>query len=86
MTNSEAHELLNAAKAGLWVSQLKITQALMATGDLSPCQRSMNEPEEVTHAVPTFERIPYEPMPEKNKAEPYVMSLPKIVHKPWVAA
>jgi hypothetical protein len=41
MTKQEAHELLNAAQAGLMVSSQSITEALMATGDLSLCQRSM---------------------------------------------
>lgn len=86
MTNQEAHELLNAAKAGVWFSQLKITQALMATGDFSPGKRTIQEVAEVTHAVPTFEPRPVEPMPEKNKRPPFVLVLPKLIHKPWCNA
>lgn len=86
MSKQEAHELLNAAKAGMWFSHLKITQALMATGDFSPSKRTAQDVAEVTHAVPTFELMPVEPMPEKNKRPPFVLTLPKLIHKPWSPA
>lgn len=34
MTKAEAHELLNAAKAGAEYTETEITEALMATGDV----------------------------------------------------
>lgn len=36
MTRAEAHQLLDAARAGLEVSRHGITEALCATGDLDP--------------------------------------------------
>lgn len=86
MTKGEAHALLNAAKAGMWVSHLKITQALMVTGDFSPGKREVQDVLEVSRAVPSFEKSPYEPMPEKNKRPPFVLTLPKLIHKPWSPA
>ncbi len=82
MTPAEAHELLNAAQAGLMVSSQSITEALVVTGDMLPCQRTMNQPVEVTRALPRFEPAP--PMPPKNPRPPVATpSLPKLVHKPW---
>jgi hypothetical protein len=54
MTKQDAHELLNAAPAGLMVSSQSITEALVVTGDLLPCQRTMQDPIPVTHALPSF--------------------------------
>lgn len=75
MTNTDAHILLNAAKAGANVSERQITLALKATGDLDPIKRKDNVPEEVTHAVPVF-----------VTRERYKMTLPKIVFKPFEVA
>lgn len=38
MTKHEAHTVLNAARAGLPITRAQITQALLATGDMSPTQ------------------------------------------------
>lgn len=82
MTRTEAHELLNAAQAGLEVCQQSITAALLVTGDLAPCQRKLQEVVEVTHAVPEFE--PGDPSPIKGPRPVVVIpALPKIVHKPF---
>ena len=35
MTRTEAHEILDAAKRGVWVESAVITEALHATGDLA---------------------------------------------------
>ena len=70
MNNTDAHILLNAAKAGAYVTQAQILEALKATGDLEPIKRTDNEPIEVTHAVPAF----------APKAR---LNLPKIVFEPW---
>lgn len=40
MTRSEAHALLDAAREGANVTQWQITQALAATGDLTPIWRN----------------------------------------------
>lgn len=39
MTKQEAHALLNAVQAGFSASEATITEALMATGDLSKTTR-----------------------------------------------
>jgi hypothetical protein len=51
MTRTEAHTLLNAAKAGHPINQRDITAALMATGDLSS-----RAPTHQTGALPPIER------------------------------
>ncbi len=85
MTKTEAHELLNAAQAGLMVSSQSITEALVVTGDLLPCQRTMNQPGEVAHAVPAFAHE--EARPIKDPRLPvYIPPLPRIVHKPFEVA
>jgi hypothetical protein len=82
MTKTEAHELLNAARAGLDVCEQSITEALMVTGDLTPCARVMHQPGEVTHAVPAFAQD--EPRPIKNpRPEVVIPPLPALVFKPF---
>ena len=36
MSRTEAHTILNAAKGGLEITRALITEALVATGDMSP--------------------------------------------------
>jgi hypothetical protein len=56
MNNTDAHILLNAAKAGHPTSRLMIMQALKVTGDLEPIKRKDNAPPDVTHTVPVFSK------------------------------
>lgn len=82
MNKNEAHALLNAAKAGMFVQDHLINQALMATGDLAQCKRKMQRREKATHFAPAFS--PEEPRPEpRPKEEVVIPSFPSIVHKPW---
>jgi len=90
MTSSEAHALLDKVKAGINVSDLQITLALIATGDLTTQQRTYQEPIEVTHAVPEMGPVfrmekkerPTKP-PIQERVKPVIPPLPKIVHKPF---
>jgi hypothetical protein len=52
MTKTEAHTLLESARAGRKVSEQRITEALIATGDLNDDGR----PIRITRAVGTWER------------------------------
>lgn len=82
MDKAEAHRILNAAREGRPVSQADIVLALWETGDRKPIMRST--PVDVSHAIPSFSgqtRIYNKPARAKNQR--YVMTLPKIVHKPW---
>lgn len=58
MTKLEAHELLNAARAGLPVSRHSITAALMVTGDLMP-SRPVSSPwlpsQDPTEYIPVWQ-------------------------------
>lgn len=56
MNSTQAHTILNAAKAGHPTSRLMIMQALKVTGDLEPIKRKGNEPPDVTHSVPVFSK------------------------------
>lgn len=43
MTKVEAHELLNAARAGYALSGQEIAAALIVTGDLAPVRRAYSQ-------------------------------------------
>jgi 23S rRNA G2445 N2-methylase RlmL len=51
VSRDEAHELLNAAKAGLDVSRQAITVALLATGDLVLAERVYRQPDTTAPAL-----------------------------------
>lgn len=57
MSKQSAHQLLNAAKAGLQVSMREITQALQETGDFDPPQQREEEIHQYTYSRYLEERI-----------------------------
>jgi hypothetical protein len=56
MTREQAHSLLNAAQAGHPVSEFRITEALIATGDFTP----KKEEKEVVFSYSSYldEKVP----------------------------
>lgn len=57
MSRQSAHQLLNAAKAGLQVSMREITQALQETGDFDPLKQREEEIHQYTYSRYLEERI-----------------------------
>lgn len=58
MTKEQAHELLDAVKAGVQASRRAITQALRATGDLRMHRPQTRSGIEEKQAAKSLERIP----------------------------